>query len=224
MGYGKMAEIRFGTSILWWVLVLFPLPSPAQERLELKRLSLQDLEQYTAEKSKLSALEDLYSGRVVEDLMQYGYDLFDGKERETGNAIPAGSVQDDYILSAGDSLEIVLRGQENSKKTYTVDNQGLLIADSFPPVTAAGKTIKDVREELQGTVSAQYNTQIYLSLSAVRQIDVAVIGHVKQPGLKMLTAFHTVFDALNAGGGIEKTGSLRQIKLVRGGKTEIIDL
>ena len=65
---------------------------------------------------------------------------------------------------------------------------------------------------------------MFVSLSGIRQIGVLVVGHVEKPGRKNLTAFHTALDALSAAGGVDKTGSLRQIKLVRGGKSEIIDL
>lgn len=50
------------------------------------------------------------------------------------------------------------------------------------------------------------------------------MGHVQKPGSQTLTVFHTVLDALMQAGGVQKTGSLRQIKLIRDGRTQIIDL
>ena len=65
-----------------------------------------------------------------------------------------------------------------------------------------------------------YNTNAYIALSSIRQIGVLVVGHVQKPGRQNLNVFHTALDALMAAGGVKKTGSLRQIKLVRNGRSE----
>lgn len=176
--------------------------------------------------SKPSALETLYSGRIVDELEQYGYDLFDTAAdlEKQRLSMPAGTISSDYILSKGDTLDIIVRGQVNNQSQHIINNQGMLIVDDFTPLNAAGKSIEDIRTLLQAETGGMHNTQIYVSLSNVRQIGVLVVGHVKKPGRKNLTAFHTALDALSLAGGVDKTGSLRQIKLVRGGKSHMIDL
>lgn len=57
-----------------------------------------------------------------------------------------------------------------------------------------------------------------------RQIEHLVIGDVEKPGRKTLTPFHSVLDALIEAEGIKRSGSLRRIKLVRGGRSEFVDL
>lgn len=197
------------------------------------RLSLADIEKITGERGTKnilgtgdlpSPLESLYQARVVDDLALYGYDLFQKSKDAAADTPPPGRVQDDYILSAGDTLDVIFRGQDNTRGSYTIDTQGLLVIDNFIPVTAAGRSLKDVREELIRLTQDMHNTEIFLSLSGVRQIGVLVAGNVTAPGRQNLTSFHSVLDALNAAGGVEKTGSLRDIKLVRGGKTYPIDL
>ena len=201
-----------------------------------KRLTLQDIEQKlpqiafapsnetTRQIPKTeSTIERLYSDRIIDNLEQYGYDLFLNTPKKQ-HTIPAGSVQDDFILSAGDQLDIVLRGQINSRNDYTIDTQGRLILPDMPPITAAGRTLKDIKQELEADIKSLHNTQIYISLSGVRQINVLVVGHVKNPGRQNLTVFHSVLDALSEAGGIQKTGTLRNIKLIRNGNSQIIDL
>lgn len=174
---------------------------------------------------KKSALEKLYSERIVDELEQYGYELFTGaSEATTNTSIPAGSVQGDYILSAGDKLNVILRGQFNERQTYQIDNLGLLVVKDLAPINAAGRSLDDVTQALQKEIENLHNTQIYVSLAGVRQIGVLVVGHVKQPGRKSLTSFHTALDALNEAGGVQKDGSLRHIKLVRNGRSYYIDL
>lgn len=184
------------------------------------------------EEKPSSPLEAAYTTRIAEDeeriepLRQYGYTLFETrqKNRNTTDSLPPGLVQDDFILSAGDRIDLLIRGQKNSKKTYTVNPAGQLIIEDFPPVSAAGRTLKDLRADLETQAERLHNTQIYISLSGIRQIGILVAGHVENPGRKTLTAFHTVLDALTEAEGVKKTGTLRRIKLVRKGKSHIIDL
>ncbi len=180
--------------------------------------------------AKPSALESMYSQRIVDELEQFGYDLFGVPEPETRDKLdhiaskPMGAVQDDFILAMGDELEIVFSGQRTDRDIYKVNDQGLLLINDFPPVPAAGRSIGQVRISIETAAQNLHNTKSYVSLATVRQIGVLVVGHVKKPGRRTLTVFHTVLDALMESGGIDKTGSLRQIKLVRSGRGTIIDL
>jgi polysaccharide export outer membrane protein len=190
-----------------------------------------------------SALENLYSGRIVDELSQYGYDLFGVPSNDTRRALstaplyqqqypdpsltrmtPMGAVQDDFILNSGDQVEVMFTGQRAERKIYTITPQGTLLVDDFPPIPAAGRTIGQVRISLEAGAVNLYNTQAYISLAAVSQIGVLVVGHVKKPGRQNLTVFNSALDALMQAGGVQKTGSLRKIKLVRGGRSTLIDL
>lgn len=175
-----------------------------------------------------SALEDFYSRRIVDEVEQFGYDLFgtpgDKEEKASNSALPAGAVQDDFLLNIGDRLNISFRGQRDDSKVYTIDGQGLLIVDGMQPLSAAGRTMGQLRDDIQAQTEALHNTKAFIALESVRQVNVLVVGHVKKPGRKTLTVFHTVLDALMEADGVEKTGSLRQIKLVRNGRGTIVDL
>lgn len=189
---------------------------------------VKDADQDTVAPVQASRLEDAYAARIVDRLEQFGYDQFDpqdGRDREQDrNGLPGGMAQDDFILSAGDRLAVTLRGQTNTDKTYTIDTQGRLLVPDLPPVTAAGMTLGQVRDALKAASGERPNTELFVSLDGVRQIDILIVGHVRKPGRKTLTVFNTVLDALEQAGGIEKTGSLRQVKLVRDGRSTLIDL
>lgn len=191
--------------------------------------TLELIGQIYSEAAQPSALETAYSKRIVEELHQFGYDLFgtpeDQKEKDKSeNALPAGAVQDDFLLNIGDRVNVTFRGQRDDNKTYTISSEGQLIVDDFPPLMAAGRGMGDVRAALEAEAEKMHNTQVFVSLESVRQVNVLVVGHVKKPGRQTLTVFNTVLDALMASGGVDKTGSLRQIKLVREGRSTIIDL
>lgn len=177
----------------------------------------------------LSALEESYSRRVVDDLEQFGYDQIGSGDKEADGgknraALPAGAVQDDFILGAGDRLSVTFRGQRKDRGVYAVGGDGMLLVEDLPPVSAAGRTIGAVRDEIQAAMDDLHNTEVYVALDSIRQIGVLVIGAVENPGRRTLTVFDTVLDALAESGGVEKTGSLRGIRLVRDGRSTIVDL
>jgi len=181
-----------------------------------------------------SVLEALYAKRIGTMVPQFGYDLFGVPSEslratldnvaEHSPSIPSGAVQDNFILNTGDALEILFTGQRTDRGQYTVNGEGLLLITDFPPIPAAGRSIGQVRISIEAAARNLYNTIPHVSLSAVRQIDVLIAGHVKRPGRQTLTVFYTVLDALMETGGVQKTGSLRQIKLIRGGQSRTIDL
>lgn len=170
-----------------------------------------------------SRIEAYYAGRIVDELEQFGYDLFSSAEKGD-DTLPIGAVQDDFILSIGDKVTVILRGQTNSQKTYQITSDGLLTLDNLPPVPAAGRSMAQVQAALKSQLAVLPNIDLYMSLDKVRQIGVLVIGHVKHPGRQTLTVFHSLLDALNHAGGITRDGSLRAIKVIRNGRAELIDL
>lgn len=205
----------------------FERPAPKMSQ----RLSQKNLQ---APKPQPSPIESLYSRRVVSPVEQYGYDVFGVPNLETRNtlhgaakdspSLPAGAVQDDFTLNIGDEVEVVFSGQRADRETVRISSEGMLILKDFPPIPAAGRTMGQVRISLESAAAGLYNTQAYISLASVRQIGVLVVGHVRRPGRQSLTVFHTALDALMEAGGVQKTGSLRQIKLVRDGRSRLVDL
>ncbi|MCF8496107.1 MAG: SLBB domain-containing protein [Alphaproteobacteria bacterium] len=182
----------------------------------------------------LSRIESFYAGRVPGNLGQFGYDLFGMPNKDfqkrldslSANAsnLPSGAIQDSFVLGTGDELDVVFSGQRTDRERCRIDGQGFLLIKDFPPIPAAGRTMGQVRVSVEEVAQNIHNTRAYVSLSAVRQIGVLVAGHVGRPGKQTMTVFHTILDALMAAGGIQKTGSLRQIKLVREGRTRVIDI
>ncbi len=202
--------------------------------IEPKLLTVKDVEQELKKKpsavktkeeitGQLSPLEQMYSSRIVDDISQFGYDMFASKSSSPETA-SRGAAQDDLVLSIGDEVSVIMRGQKQDSQTTTITSEGMLVIDELSPIPAAGRTLGDVRAQVKSEVSKLYNTDVFLSLAKISQINVLVLGHVKNPGRQTLTNMDSILDALMSAGGIDKTGTLRQIRLVRGGKTMLIDL
>lgn len=170
--------------------------------------------------AELSPLEKLYSDRLRENIVQFGYDLFPQTPSEPSSA----AVQDSYILESGDEINVLIRGGRNLNTPTIISDDGMVVIDNFPPVKASGKTVAALRDELQSITRDIYNTEIFISVAKTRKLIISVSGNVSQPGQVTLSTFNTVLDALGQAGGVNKNGSLRQIKLIRNNHTVILDL
>jgi polysaccharide export outer membrane protein len=111
--------------------------------------------------------------------------------------------------------------------TFIVDEEGNINYPQFGEIHVAGKTIDQIREELQKRV----NTYMQNSSAFVKLINrtITVLGEVRTPGQHpMVKNKLSIFEALGTAGDINDYGNRRNIKLIReiqGGKlVESIDL
>lgn len=171
----------------------------------------------------LSDIERSFSERAGVELRQFGYDAF-GQGRQVV-ARQAGGASDNYLLGVGDELVVNFRGQKQGTFRVRVDREGRVVVPGLPPVTAAGRTLGDFRNDIDAVVANTYvGTEIFVSLGQVRQISVLVLGEVNTPGAVALSALSTAVDAVLLAGGIKRTGTLRELHIYRGKQDIPVDL
>jgi polysaccharide export outer membrane protein len=170
----------------------------------------------------LSNTEAFFAERLGLPLRQFGYDSF----RAGPGATPTiGALPDDYMIGRDDELILALRGRTRATLTLRVLRDGTILPPDLPPVPAAGRTLRELRAELEGRMARDMpGTELYLSIGQVRQIAVFVGGEVQRPGMQALTALSTVLDALQGAGGVRKTGSLRAIRIEGPQGGRVLDL
>jgi len=170
----------------------------------------------TISAAPVSRIEADYQRRLGGDISQFGYDVFGGGA--VASQVVSGAVSENYVVGIGDQIVVTLRGQVNQGISATVDREGRLILQDLPPIPSAGRSFGDLRREIETRVRENYvSTEAFVSLGDVRAISVTLTGEVVKPGTQTLTSFSTLVDALTAGGGIRKTGSLRTVALIRQG-------
>lgn len=171
-----------------------------------------------------SPVERQYRERLGDpSLRQFGYDLF--RVSEGGSGPVTGEVSDGYVLGPGDELVVTFQGATNASQSARVARDGRLIVGSLPPIRAAGRTLGSVRTSLsEATRQNLLGTDVFVSLGGVRSATVLIGGEVERPGQYQVTAMSDVANAIALAGGIRKAGSLRNIRLVRGGVTRSVDL
>ena len=170
-----------------------------------------------------SQLEMIMSSRLGQEVDQFGYNQVGIGASVT---VPqTGAVQDSYVLGPGDTLDISLRGQDSNDISVTVDRNGQVTLPKLAPIPAAGRTLGDFRRDLVSAVRRGYlATQVFVAVDQLRQVSVLVAGDVSNPGVRILTASSSPLDAILLSGGVTKTGSLRNIKLIRDNRIIDIDL
>ncbi|WP_211106513.1 SLBB domain-containing protein [Nitrospirillum iridis] len=170
-----------------------------------------------------SSIERLMSARAGQPIRQYGYEVF-------GRGGPvmvrqSGALQDGYVLGEGDEIVLTLRGQQNASYRTRVDRDGRVVFPGLPPIAGAGRSFGVFREDMEDAAGrALTGTEVLVSVGAVRQIAVRVTGEVNAPGLFNLSGLGTAMDALSLAGGVKNTGSLRDVQVVRGGRSFRLDL
>jgi protein involved in polysaccharide export with SLBB domain len=176
-----------------------------------------------AQKTSLSRLEKDYGARAGEPLHQFGYGVF---SRVTApQSIGVGRIPENYILGVGDELILTFHGSTQRTIITRVDREGRLIVPDLLPVQAAGRSFAEVRDELeQRTANALLGTEVFVSVGSVRMMTIMVLGEVKDPGMHRVTSLANAFEAIATAGGVKKTGSLRRIRIKRGGSSIKIDL
>ena len=132
-----------------------------------------------------------------------------------------------YRLGAGDEIIIDIWGTSQVSIQETISPDGAINIDNLGLVFLNGMTVNQATSYLRKELSKIYaglsdenpTSQIKVSLGNSRTIQVNVMGEVYQPGTYAISAFSTVFHALYSAGGVSDIGSLRNIQVVRNGKT-----
>ena len=170
------------------------------------------------EKSGLDPLYDEDGGKRI-----YGHDIFASKtlsfEPNQNAATP-----EDYVLGPGDEVIIDVWGVNEATIKQQITPEGRIIVSQVGPIQLGGLTVKEAGGKIKSSLSKIYSSlrsgasQISLTLGDVRTIQVNVMGEVETPGTYRLSSFATVFTALYRAGGVTGIGSLRTVKVIRGGE------
>lgn len=136
---------------------------------------------------------------------------------------------ENYKLGPGDEVIIDVWGASQSTVIDEISPDGYLNIEILGLVYLNGMTVKEADSYLKEQYSRIYagisgdnpNAHIKLSLGKIRTIQVSVMGEVENPGTFTLSAFASVFHALYQAGGVNEIGTLRAIKVARGGKTVV---
>lgn len=155
----------------------------------------------------------------------YGHNIFKNLDMTFEPSVNLATPQN-YRLGPGDEVIIDIWGASQNTIQDVISPDGYIMVQDLGPVYLSGKTVKEADAYIKKVFSQIYSgldgdnakSSIKLSLGQNRSVLVNVMGEVENPGTYQLSSFATVFNALYMAGGVNETGSLRNIKLYRNNK------
>ena len=138
-----------------------------------------------------------------------------------------------YRLGPGDEVIIDIWGTNEATIRQEISPEGNIMVSQIGPVYLNGLTIAEAGDKIRDVLSRKYagvsgenpESEVRVTLGQIRTIQINVMGEVRVPGTYRLSSFATVFHALYRAGGISAIGSLRNIRVMRGGKeVAIVDV
>ena len=158
----------------------------------------------------------------------YGYDLFyTSRGFKLESSMTAYS---DYQIGPGDEIVIAMWGDVELRNVLKVSNEGTIYVNNVGLVSVNGLKLNELESKLKKLLARAYitlepaggreaSTFLDVSLGKLRPITVFLVGEVFKKGAIKLDSYSTVFTALYNAGGPTAKGSLRDVRVVRDGKT-----
>lgn len=170
-----------------------------------------------------SSVEKAFQDRNIANrtfkMSQFGYELFlNGRfvSPQMGAGMP---VPPDYRVGPGDEFVIHITGTVFETHRVLVNPEGLVLLPKAGPIALSTLTFEQAKQVIAAELQQYYaGVQVSVALGEPRSIAVFVFGEVPFPGRYDLSSFSTVMHGLLVAGGVEKSGSLRNIRVLRGGQ------
>jgi protein involved in polysaccharide export with SLBB domain len=200
---------------------------PIQTSLDVPKTDLSKGVVPAATEYRLTAVPG-FEGRVPPELALFGFEIFKGKS-STFEPVLNLPTPTSYVLGPGDEVVISVWGETKLNYQLQVNREGNIVISDVGPVMANGLTMQQLREVLIRRMTVIYsglkngrgdaNTFLDVSVGKLRTIQIFVLGEVVSPGGYSLSSMSTSFHALYLSGGPTVRGSLRDVAVLREGKT-----
>lgn len=177
------------------------------------------------DESDVEAGREPQPGKV--GLPYFGYDIFKA-DPSAFQASTFGAIDPKYNIGPGDEIIIMLWGETQFRQTFNVDREGYIFIPDIGQVFVNGLNLEKLEKKLFKRLSKVYSSLkssggratsfLDVSLGELRPLRIMVLGDVAQPGAYAVSPTTTLFTALYYFRGPTKSGSLRDIQLIRNGK------
>jgi protein involved in polysaccharide export with SLBB domain len=157
--------------------------------------------------------EEVPTGRRI-----YGHDIFNNRNLTFESSMNLATPQS-YRLGAGDVVNIDVWGTSQESISETISPDGTITIEGIGVIELGGLSVGQAKSRLKQVMGPRYQgSRIDLTLGQTRTITISVIGEVNLPGTYTMSAFATVYNALYMAGGPNDIGTLRNVKVYRGGR------
>lgn len=223
------------SSCLTIALLAIPVPAPLQAQTRASGSPLatgdsdfSDMLFNPLKSNKSQAIQPASADALVSPPSTVTGALFDTSVKPFGSQLfsspsalsrPIGSNQD-YIVTTGDQVSIQLWGAQSYSGTQVVDAQGNIFLPEIGPVKIGGRNVAHVNAVVNNAIHQVFtaNVTAYVNVASRQPVGVYVTGAVRIPGHFAGDRTASPLYYLSQAGGIDpKSGSYRDIRVMRGG-------
>jgi polysaccharide export outer membrane protein len=161
------------------------------------------------------------------ELEPFGAEIF-RYSPTTFEPLTYGPVGPEYLIGRGDELVLTLWGDDQLALSLPVNREGRVTLPEAGQVEVNALTLEAARVRLRAALASVYSglrppgqrssTFMSVSLGRLRSIQVFIVGQVVRPGGYTVSSVARVLNALYAAGGPSPTGSMRDVRVMRGGQ------
>jgi polysaccharide export outer membrane protein len=121
----------------------------------------------------------------------------------------------EYLLDSGDKLRVVVFGQDNLSRLYSVDTSGYVSLPLIGPVYARGCTTIELANRIENELRKKYvkDPKVTVEVEAYRPFF--ILGEVKRPGQFPYVNAMTVETAVAIAEGYTERANERKVRLTR---------
>ena len=124
----------------------------------------------------------------------------------------------EFILGAGDRIEIVVYRNDDLRRTVQIDHSGKIMYPLVGDIQASGLNLFQLRDKIHEGLSPYIlDPQISASVVSIQSQKIIVLGEVKNPGFFQAETPMTVLEAVSRAGGFTLDGKQESVLLIRGG-------
>ncbi len=124
--------------------------------------------------------------------------------------------QKEYVLLAGDQVEVVVRRSPEISRTVVVRPDGFITLPIIKDIRAAGLAPKELAVEIEKALAGRLvSPEVTVITINVRQQVVYVTGEVNTPAAVPLSHAPTILQAISLAGGMKRSASAHRVALIR---------
>jgi polysaccharide export outer membrane protein len=115
--------------------------------------------------------------------------------------VPQEKIDPGYALGSGDKLRVIVFGEDDLGGEYVVDDNGFVRLPLIGQVSASGRTVKQLEEDIAKQLGSRYLKNPRVSIEVVSHRPFYIIGEVNKPGEYPFVAGMSVLNAVAMAGG-----------------------
>jgi polysaccharide export outer membrane protein len=123
------------------------------------------------------------------------------KEAATVPPVSTSALDPSYALGSGDKLRVIVFGEDDLGGEFVIDDSGFVRLPLIGQITAAGRTVRQLEEDIATRLGTQYLKDPRVSIEILTFRPFYIIGEVNKPGEYPFVVNMSVLNAVAMAGG-----------------------